>query len=182
MFPAAIDALKCPLGSTTATVTCNLSRLPGASSVACFRNGQCRISFSFSVSSSRLLGARNSSRVNAFFKFGVGGLDSTNAGIYGSQGRDDYDRDDVEHYFHYMGMLAAEGTYDRLEALMDQGHHAVDILLMMAATEGDRPKIEELLCAGARSDVQDAEGRTALDLAENDEIRELIRAGAEALV
>ena len=30
------------------------------------------------------------------------------AGIYGSQSREDYSEDDVEHYFNYMGMLATE--------------------------------------------------------------------------
>ena len=30
------------------------------------------------------------------------------AGIYGSQAREDYSEDDVEHYFNYMGMLATE--------------------------------------------------------------------------
>jgi hypothetical protein len=30
------------------------------------------------------------------------------AGIYGSQSRDDYSEDDIEHYFNYMGMLATE--------------------------------------------------------------------------
>ena len=29
-------------------------------------------------------------------------------GIYGSQSREDYSADDVEHYFNYMGMLAIE--------------------------------------------------------------------------
>lgn len=48
-----------------------------------------------------------------------------------------------------MGMLAVEGTYDKMEALLNQNIHPVDILLMMAASEGDRPKIEELLKAGA---------------------------------
>jgi hypothetical protein len=44
-----------------------------------------------------------------------------------------------------MGMLAVEGTYDKLEALLDTGIHPVDLLLLMAASEGDIPKIEELL-------------------------------------
>ena len=48
--------------------------------------------------------ARNGARCTAFFnRFRQ---DSTSAGIVGSQGRDDYDVDDVEHYFNYMGCLA----------------------------------------------------------------------------
>lgn len=78
-------------------------------------------------------------------------------------------------YFNYMGaMLAVEGSYDKMEALLSQNIHPVDILLMMAATEGDRPKIEELLSAGAKYDVKDAEGRTAIDWAADEETWDLI--------
>ena len=78
-----------------------------------------------------------------------------------------------------MGMLAVEGTYSKMEALLDTGIHPVDILLLMAASEGDRPKIQELLNAGARCDVKDNDGRTALDRAVDEEIRELIQSGAK---
>ncbi|XP_072958175.1 protein LHCP TRANSLOCATION DEFECT-like [Typha angustifolia] len=107
-----------------------------------------------------------------FFRFGNRGAED--AGIYGSQSRDDFDRDDVEQYFNYMGMLAVEGTYDKMEALLSQNIHPVDILLMLASSEGDTPKIEELLRAGAKYDIKDADGRTALDRAATDEIKELI--------
>lgn len=43
------------------------------------------------------------------------------AGIYGSQGRADFTVDDVEHYFNYMGMLAVEGTYDRMVEMLSSG-------------------------------------------------------------
>ncbi|KNA11301.1 hypothetical protein SOVF_136470 [Spinacia oleracea] len=114
------------------------------------------------------LGPSNGGRAKCWFSFNAKG-----AGIYGSQSRDDFDRDDVEQYFNYMGMLAVEGTYDKMEALLSQNIHPVDILLLMAASEGDKPKIEELLGAGANYDVLDADGRTALDRA-NDEIRDFI--------
>ena len=45
---------------------------------------------------------------------------------------------------------------------------------MLAASEGDKPKIEELLRAGADYTVKDADGRTALDRASSEEIRDLI--------
>ena len=77
-------------------------------------------------------------------------------------------------YFNYMGMLAVEGTYDKMEALLQQKIHPVDILLLLAASEGDKPKIEELLRAGADCTVKDADGRTALDRAASDEIRDFI--------
>ena len=47
--------------------------------------------------------------------------DAKSAGIYGSQGKDDYEDVDVEYYFNYMGLLAVEGTYDRMNALMETG-------------------------------------------------------------
>lgn len=72
-----------------------------------------------------------------------------------------------------MGMLAVEGSYSKMEALLNQNIHPVDILLMLAASEGDKPKLEELLRAGAKYDIKDAAGRTALDRA-NDEIRAFI--------
>ncbi|KAI3717890.1 hypothetical protein L1987_69798 [Smallanthus sonchifolius] len=114
------------------------------------------------------------SRTTCWFKFGKNGVDAEGAGIYGSQSRDDFDRDDVEQYFNYMGMLAVEGTYDKMEALLSQNIHPVDILLMMASSEGDKPKLEELLRAGAKYDVKDADGKTALDKASNDEIKKFI--------
>lgn len=77
-------------------------------------------------------------------------------------------------YFNYMGMLAVEGSYDKMEILLNQNIHPVDILLMMASSEGDKPKIEELLRAGANYDVKDSDGRTALDRAASDEIKEFI--------
>ncbi|KAL6202327.1 hypothetical protein ACLB2K_026035 [Fragaria x ananassa] len=186
------------------------------------------------------LGPSNGSRAKCWFKFGKNGIDAEGAGIYGSQSRDDFDKDDVEQmgvekqvlragtgpkpvagqkvtvhctgygkngdlnqkfwstkdpgqqpftfkigqgsvikgwdegYFNYMGMLAVEGTYDKMNALLSQNIHPVDILLLMAASEGDKPKIEELLRAGASYNVKDADGRTALDRAASDEIKDFI--------
>lgn len=79
-----------------------------------------------------------------------------------------------EQYFNYMGMLAVEGSYDKMEALLNQNIHPVDILLLMAASEGDKPKIEELLRAGADYTVKDADGRSALDRAATDDIKDFI--------
>ncbi|PKA52607.1 Protein LHCP translocation defect [Apostasia shenzhenica] len=140
------------------------------------------------------VGLWGSGGARCWFKFGNRGVDAKGAGIYGSQSRDDFDRDDVEQvfarrlnlgsnslfstficdvvfiislevYFNYMGMLAVEGSYDKMEALLNLEIHPVDILLMLAASEGDKPKIEELLRAGAKYDVEDVDGRTALDRA-----------------
>lgn len=73
-----------------------------------------------------------------------------------------------------MGMLAVEGSYDKMEELLSQNIHPVDILLMLAASEGDKPKIEELIRAGANYNIRDGDGRTALDRAASDEIKEFI--------
>ncbi|XP_071703425.1 protein LHCP TRANSLOCATION DEFECT-like [Rutidosis leptorrhynchoides] len=130
--------------------------------------------FGFCKSTSRIGPNSGGSRTTCWFKFGKNGVDAEGAGIYGSQSRDDFDRDDVEQYFNYMGMLAVEGTYDKMEALLCQNIHPVDILLMMASSEGDKPKIEELLKAGSKYDVKDADGKTAVDKASNDEIKNFI--------
>ncbi|WJX33920.1 hypothetical protein P8452_22084 [Trifolium repens] len=36
---------------------------------------------------------------SSWFKFGKNGVDAEGAGIYGSQSRDDFDRDDVEQFY-----------------------------------------------------------------------------------
>lgn len=80
--------------------------------------------------------------------------DSASAGIEGAQGRDDFDYDDIEQYFNYMGILAIEGSYDSMEAMIASGLPSIDVLLIMAVKEGDVPKVEELLKAGADTSVE----------------------------
>ncbi|GFZ04903.1 ankyrin repeat family protein [Actinidia rufa] len=45
---------------------------------------------------SRTRPGRGGLRITCWFKFGKNGVDAEGAGIYGSQSRDDFDRDDVE--------------------------------------------------------------------------------------
>jgi ankyrin repeat protein len=90
---------------------------------------------------------------------------SNKAGIVGSQGREDYEAEDVEYYFNYMGILADEGSNDRMDALLNAGKHPIDVILLFAAAEGDVPKIEEILEAGADPKVTDLDGKTPMDLA-----------------
>ena len=90
---------------------------------------------------------------------------SNKAGIVGSQGREDYEAEDVEYYFNYMGILADEGSNDRMDALLEAGKHPIDVILLFAAAEGDTPKIEEILEAGADPKVTDMDGKTPIDLA-----------------
>ena len=43
-----------------------------------------------------------------------------------------------------MGILAVEGSNDRMDDLLAAGKHPIDIILLFAAAEGDVPKIEEI--------------------------------------
>ncbi|KAD4386021.1 hypothetical protein E3N88_26190 [Mikania micrantha] len=89
----------------------------------------------FCKPTSRIGPSSNGSKSTCWFKLGKNGVDAEVAGIYGSQSRDDFDRDDVEQYFNYMGMLAVEGTYDKMEAILCQNIYPVDTLQMMAASD-----------------------------------------------
>jgi hypothetical protein len=109
-----------------------------------------------------------------FFKFGKADAPLP------SMGRSDFSAEDVEYYFNYMGMLATEGTYDRLEAMLAQGLAPVDLLLLMAASENDSPKLEELVGAGADLGVKDLNGKSALQLATKPEVIAMLqKAGAK---
>eukprot|EP00252_Welwitschia_mirabilis_P015947 TRINITY_DN35362_c0_g1_i1.p1 TRINITY_DN35362_c0_g1~~TRINITY_DN35362_c0_g1_i1.p1 ORF type:complete len:168 (-),score=33.93 TRINITY_DN35362_c0_g1_i1:146-649(-) len=112
------------------------------------------------------ISSRSRCKVMCFFNFGKPQVKSKT--------RDDFDRTDVEEYFNYMGMLAVEGSYNKMEALLQKKIHPVDILLLLAASEGDKPKIEELMQAGADYTVTDVEGKTALDRAADEETRSFI--------
>lgn len=52
------------------------------------------------------IGPSNGSRTQCWFKFGKNGVDAENAGIYGSQSRDDFDRDDVEQVIFHISFSA----------------------------------------------------------------------------
>lgn len=74
-------------------------------------------------------GPKTSSRINAWFKFGSNGMDSNSAGIYGSQGRDDFDEDDVEqarisHHVSALQKMCKKVTYyeQLMEASCDHGN------------------------------------------------------------
>ncbi|GIL74052.1 hypothetical protein Vretimale_4987 [Volvox reticuliferus] len=110
-----------------------------------------------------------------FFRFGNNGFKAEDAGIVGSQGRDDYTYDDVEQYFNYMGFLATEGTYDRMEAMLKSGLHCIDIILLLACSENDTPKVQEILKAGADPTVRGIDGKAPLELATKPELVKLLK-------
>ena len=113
-----------------------------------------------------------------FFKFGKNGADSKEAGIYGNMERDDFDRVEMEQYFNYTGRLAVEKTYDSFDAYLERGTHPVDVILLWASEEGDAPKVEEVLAAGADVNVKDLNGKTASDLSASEEVTKLLEEAA----
>ena len=90
--------------------------------------------------------------------------------------RDDFDRVEMEQYFNYTGRLAVEQTYDTFNEYLERGTHPVDVILLWAAEEGDAPKVEEVLAAGANVEVTDLKGRTAMELANGDEVKQILEA------
>lgn len=68
--------------SQTAVPKFNTQFLGAGNKLGCFRPSS--------------IGPSNGSRAKCWFKFGKSGVDAEGAGIYGSQTRDDFDRDDVE--------------------------------------------------------------------------------------
>ena len=107
----------------------------------------------------------------AFFNFNKNAAES-NVSI---KSRTDFDMQEVEDYFNYMGMLAAAGNYDSLDVLMESGLEPVDILLLMACSENDFPKVEEVLGAGADVSVKNpADGKTPMELCTKEDIKELL--------
>ena len=76
-----------------------------------------------------------------------------------------------------MGMLAAEGNYDRLDALVASGVEPIDLLLLMACSENDTPKVEEVLAAGADVTVKNpGDGKTPMELCTKEEIKDMLAA------
>ncbi|EFN57405.1 hypothetical protein CHLNCDRAFT_142839 [Chlorella variabilis] len=121
----------------------------------------------------------NGSRCRAFFKFGNSKDKEANgapqdAEYFQGQKRGDYQASDVQDYFMYMGMLASEGNYERCEAMLATGTAPVDLLLLMACSENDDGKVEELLESGADPSIKDLDGRTPMELTTKEEVRELL--------
>eukprot|EP00887_Chlorella_sp_A99_P004763 scaffold4.g4763.t1 len=126
--------------------------------------------------------ASNGSRCNAFFKFrSKDDAPSEYHEFHTPEHREDYTAAEVKEYFSYMGMLAEDGTYDRLDAMLASGKHPADLLLLMASYENDEGKVEELLEAGADVTIQDEEGRTPLELTSKEYVKELLRRKLESL-
>ena len=91
-------------------------------------------------SATGLPGARtNGTSVKVSASWNPFAQNSNKAGIVGSQGRDDYESEDVEYYFNYMGILAVEGSNDRMDDLLAAGKHPIDIILL-ARRRGRRPE------------------------------------------
>lgn len=61
-----------------------------------------------------------------------------------------------------------------IACLFAAGLDPVDVLLLMAASENDTPKVEELLAAGANINIADNNGKSPLDLATKAEVKDLL--------
>lgn len=117
----------------------------------------------------------------ALFKFGKKGEDE--AGIYGRSAlqKEDFDQTEMENYFNYTGRLADEGTYETFDRYVKSDLHPADVILIWASEEGDLPKVQEILDAGGDPTVKDLNGKTAFDMARDDETKAiLVAAGAKA--
>lgn len=57
---------------------------------------------------------------------------------------------------------------------MCAGLDPVDVLLLMACSENDLPKVEELLAAGASMNIADNTGKSPLELASKPEVKEVL--------
>jgi ankyrin repeat protein len=56
------------------------------------------------------------------------------------------------------------------------------VLLLMAASENDTPKVEELLGAGANINIADNKGKSPLELATKQEVKDLLEVRLAPLV
>lgn len=89
--------------------------------------------------------------------------------------RDDYEYQDADDYFCCSGLLAAEGTYERLEAWTDADVHPIDMILIMSCVENDAPKVEEVLDAGAQASLKDPRnGITPIELCTDPDIKAML--------
>ena len=61
--------------------------------------------------------------------------------LIGGTTRACYVPEDAEEYFQYMGILAEECTFDRLNGMVKQGMDPIDIILVLACGENDVSKV-----------------------------------------
>lgn len=148
-----------------------------AARLASTQCGSPRLSSSKFASGTQLQNtSSNGHKCSAFFKFGKSkDSEYRGDGEGGGAKREDYTEEDVEYYFNYSGILAERGSYDTLEDLLKSGLAPVDILLLLASSEGDAPKVIELIAAGANLDTKGLDGKTALEIAKGPEVAEVLK-------
>ena len=59
------------------------------------------------------------------------------------------------------------------------GLDPVDVLLLMASSENDAPKVEELLDAGANVNITDTNGKGPTELATKPEVVQMLQAALQ---
>ena len=104
------------------------------------------------------------------------GDEPTMGTVYGDLKRDDYTYDDVEQYYNYIGLNAIGVEYSVFTDPIEAGMHPADVILMLAAIEGDLPKIEEMAAAGADASAVNHEGKSVLECAKDDDTKEALKA------
>lgn len=121
-------------------------------------------------------------QVNAFFgklkqmTKDIGGGKAEASEMYiRPESRECYTVEEAKEYYTITGIYAVEGSYDLFDKMIASGADPVDLVLLMACSEGDDGKVEECLKSGAHPDAKDHEGRSALEIATKDEIKEMLQ-------
>lgn len=132
-----------------------------------------------STTSRRPLEGRRPNQVQpprGFFRFGGAKAEDNEL----AQCREDYRMADAEDYFNYMGLLAVDGTYDRLEEMVSAGLDPMDLMMCMAVEEGDKPKVAELLKNGADAGIEHPLlGKKLVEIPKDDaELLDMLRGAA----
>lgn len=127
-----------------------------------------------------VLGSRRQrqNHVCRMFKFGKNGADASEAMT--TMTKEDFDEIEMEQYFNYTGRLAVEQNYDSYNRYLKEGTHPVDVILLWAAEDGDMTRVEECLGAGANINVKNFDGKTPLELADKEEVKEMLQKAAAA--
>ncbi|KAL3145880.1 hypothetical protein ABBQ38_015250 [Trebouxia sp. C0009 RCD-2024] len=147
-----------------------------AARLASAQSGSPRLNSKFAAGTHLHNSTSNGHKCSAFFKFGKSKENEYKGdGEGGGGSREDYSAEDVEYYFNYSGILAERGSYALLEDLLESGMAPCDILLLLSSSEGDAPKVAELLAAGAHIGVKGLDGKTALEVAKTPEVKELLQ-------
>nr|PNR52350.1 hypothetical protein PHYPA_008724 [Physcomitrium patens] len=66
-----------------------------------------------------------------------------------------------------MKILATKGTYNKINKLLNYGIFIINILLVIALFESDKPKVEELINVGTTNNVKNIVRKIVVELIAN---------------